>query len=262
MAVKDWPPEARTLYRVLYEDEDHNPSNLPLVISESFFAELVAGCLYRYIERATEWKGHDRAMHQNLHASDCTCERIIKRAADWPWARPHAEIALRQSAKLRRRHDDSAAQERSLARLLDPIVTLHALFSHLVRFELYDKTEEFPAERRGIEFYVKHYFPRWLVAAGVRPPQARAWTPENIGRHFRRCGGKRASNAVAFWLLSTDDRLKPYRPSRPTFLPEPDRQHADLIDAAIGKRLFRLPPSRKAATRKLSRGGQHPRRSA
>lgn len=269
MPAKEWPAEARRLYRTLYRDEDAEClRGLPLKagIGEAFFAELVVGCLHNYIERAKRWDRADRLIHQTLHRTNCDHERGIHKAEKawpakaWPWPAPHAKRALRRWAEGRRAHEKAAAWAKGMAAFLDPVVCLHALFSGLV------------ATRRdqGIEFYMTSYFPRILTAAGMDRWTALDLeaTPDDrevgerrlagtIGRHFRRKGGKGTSEVVAYYLFSTAPRLLRYRPARPKSLPDPDPQNAALIDSAMGAALFRLPAPRTAAPRKTSRGGQH-----
>jgi hypothetical protein len=253
MPIKDWPARARRLYHALYEDGDSDAiRGLPLKpgISEAFFAELVVGCLYRNQERAEAWEARDRKMHAGL-ASEETIERIKGAGRDWPF-----ELAARQALqvqdKRRREHDEAARMAKAYGRFFDPVVCLNTLFRHLVR----------PSRGQGIEWYVENYLPRILTVAGIKPRRARAWTRANLEKHLQRNGRAGAVAAVAYYLLSTDERLKPFRPSRPPSLGlEPAPQYAGIMDLAIGRALFRLPDARKAPPAKHSQAGQRTRKS-
>ena len=72
MVPKGWPPEARRLWRVLY-DGDEDPDNindirgLPLKegITEKLFAELLVGCLLNYKAAAATLKHRQEEFHPN-----------------------------------------------------------------------------------------------------------------------------------------------------------------------------------------------------
>jgi hypothetical protein len=61
--------------------------------------------------------------------------------------------------------------------LLDPLLGLRVLFRYLAKHS---------GRVEGIEFFERNYLPVWLAAVGLRPPQAQAWTFENIARHIGR----------------------------------------------------------------------------
>jgi hypothetical protein len=255
------PPEARKLRWALYGDPDSDAiRGLPLQkgVTEALFADLVVGCIWNYLERATRFKRHESHLHRRLLNQRGV--RAIKRSArSWPFAAWHAERALANDAARRAHHDDVVAGARIGSRLFDPVICLYALFRYLV--------EPKPGETRkdefeGIEYYVRKYFPRILAVAGLRPQRAAAWRHDSMLRRFRRYGGKTEADRVAFYMFSTDDRLKPYRPAPPPHHPQSGPPDPDLIASIMGRALFRLPESSNATPPKPSRGGQPTHRSA
>ena len=269
--MRHWPPQARELYRVLYKDEDSECiRGLPLAkgISEPFLAELVVGCFHSSGERGRRWEQHDSAMHRRLHRSNCKCLKGVTRAAKaWPAVQPLAERTLLLVEAMREHHHEAARWAKADGRLFDPVMCLHALFRYLVKPTRYMDPDDMTDRERlgGIESYMVDYFPRILTAAGIprwksdlapKTQEDRRRILEKIGRHIRRRGGNRTSDAIAYWILSTEDRLLPHRPPRPESLGPRPPQHADLIDRAIGASLFRMPPARKASPRKPPTGGQ------
>jgi len=249
-----FPPEARRLRRALYEDQESDaPGTRPLRglplrdgITESFFADLVVSCLFNYIKRAEKFEKQDQRIHRRLLNTKGIRE-IQKSAKHWPFAAVHADRALELQQAWHHHHQEFLAWEKGMSRALDPILCLWVLFRYLVR----------PEHGNGIEFYMKNYFPRILTAAGLRPPKSLRWTAANVERTFRRKGGTRNANLIAVLLLSTDARLRPYRPPVPSKYLAPGPPDPELALSLTGRALFRLPPPSKSASAKPSRGGQH-----
>ncbi len=263
MARSALPPEARRLRKVLYEAPDCDAlRGLPLRkgITESFFADLAIGCLYRHKERAKKFHDHHHRIHARL-LNKKGVKQLERAAAVGPAFAHLSSIYLNNDAARLRHHDNVVAWAEAEEEYLHPGVSLYALFRYLVKTTRGDKPgldDVIRPKVQGIEYYVENYFPRILNLAGVLPHRAQQWTHVNVTRYLRReCGGKKAVDRAAFYLFSTDDRLKRYRPPAPPDFPASGPPDPELVASLIGRAMFRLPAPPNNTPPKPSRGGQH-----
>jgi hypothetical protein len=264
MKSADLPPEARRLWKLFYQDEDSELHDLRFNegITERLFAELLVGCLYRNHKRAEKFIEHDRRNHRRL-ASKKGMQHFRKLAADSiPTVARIGKGNLEIQVLARQHHDSVAAWAKAQARFFGPMVCLYALFKYLVKPQRVEDEVDGSVLSVGIECHMTTSVPDILKRAGIRPHKKSEWTPVNISRTFRRHGGTAAADRAAFYLFSTDDRLKPYRPPAPPEHPRSGPPDPDLMASLIGRAMFRLPAPRKSAAIKPSKGGQQAHKNA
>jgi len=138
MAPKNWPPEARRLRRILFKDDKDSDAilrGLPLRngITESFFADLVVGCLYNYIERAKKFYEHDKRIHRGFWNKK-SIQKLQHMSKDpWPPVARLADLTLKLNDERNKHHDDVVDWAKAESKILDPIVCLYVLFKYLVK---------------------------------------------------------------------------------------------------------------------------------